>query len=108
MNRRRLILRVVGVVVICALLPFAVREIGFFRVGQVEITGTRYLEPADVLAGLALEPDRNVFDPLGPLRDRAEAIPGVVDAEVTRRLPGTIRVRVTERTAVARTAQSSV
>jgi cell division septal protein FtsQ len=97
----------VGITTIIALAPFAVREIGFFRVRQVEIAGTRYLEPAYVLARLGVEADRNVFDPLGSLRDRAVEIPGVVDAEVTRRLPGTVRVRVTERVAVAFTQGDS-
>ena len=101
MNRRRVVVVVVGLVVICALMPFAVREIGFFRVRQVEITGARYLEPAYILAQLAVETDRNVFDPLKGLRERALAIPGVTQAEVTRRLPGTLRIRVTERPAVA-------
>jgi cell division septal protein FtsQ len=91
----------VGITTIVALLTFAVREIGFFRLRQVEITGPRYLEPAFVLDRLGVERDRNIFDPLGSLRERARAIPGVVEAEVSRRLPGTVRVRVTERAAVA-------
>jgi cell division protein FtsQ len=90
-----------GVVVICALLPFAVREVAFFRVRQVEITGATYLEPTYILQRAALEPDRNVFDPLTGLRDRVLAIPGIARAEVIRKLPGTIRIRVTERPAVA-------
>ena len=101
MSRRRVAFIVAGIVVICALMPFAVREIGFFRVRQVEITGAQYLEPAYILGRIGVEADRNVFDPLKGLRERALAIPGVTQAEVTRRLPGTLRIRVTERPAVA-------
>jgi cell division protein FtsQ len=48
-----------------------------------------------------LERDQNLFDPLGPVEARAEALAGVVSARIDRRLPGTLRVTIVERQAIA-------
>lgn len=68
---------------------------------QVELVGLRYLAPEQVLATLRLAPDRHLFDPVGEIERRAEAIPGVERVSVTRRLPGTLRLTFVERVPVA-------
>ncbi len=83
------------------LVPVGLRHVGFFRLRQVELVGLHYLAPQEVLERLALEADRNVFDPLGEVVSRAEAIPGVLDVRAARRLPGTLRISVTEEAPVA-------
>jgi cell division protein FtsQ len=45
----------------------------------------------------------SIFDDLGPLERRVVRMEGVLEAKVSRRLPGTLRVRVREREAVALT-----
>jgi cell division septal protein FtsQ len=86
---------------VVVLAPLGLREVSFFRVRQVELLGVRYLAPESVLVALTLEPDRNLFDALRPVERRAESIPGVVRARAQRRLPGTLRLIVEEREAVA-------
>jgi cell division protein FtsQ len=79
----------------------ALRHMGFFRVRRVELVGTRYLSPEPLVRGLGLRPDQNLFDDAGEIARRAEQVAGVVSARVERRLPGTLRVVVTERVPLA-------
>jgi cell division protein FtsQ len=81
--------------------PRALARLAFFRVRKVEILGVRYADPAELLARLHVDTSRSVWDPLPPLADRVAAHPGVAHVEVTRKLPGTIVVDVTERRPVA-------
>jgi hypothetical protein len=81
--------------------PVTLRHVGFFRVRQVELAGLRYLSPDSVLAALALKPDQNVFDDANAIERRAEALGGVVRAQVERKLPGTLKVSILERVPVA-------
>lgn len=77
------------------------RQMDFFRVRQVELEGLRYLSPNRVIAVLELGPRASLFDPLGPVEARLESIPGVVSARVERVLPGTLRIAIIERPAIA-------
>ncbi len=77
------------------------RQLDFFRVRQVELLGVRYLSPDVVLAGLELDSILNVFDDLDAAEERARSLFAVADARMERRLPGTVRVIVTERVPVA-------
>jgi hypothetical protein len=70
-----------------------VRSLGFFEVRRVELVGGRYLGPAAVAT--------SIFDDLGPLEKKARAIPGVLEASISRRIPGAIRVTVREAEPVA-------
>src|ERR1043166_2835017 len=78
-----------------------VRTLAFFRVRRVELAGARYLTAAGVARALAIAPGRSIFDGTDSLRKRARGMLGVVEARVTRRLPGTIRVTVREAEPVA-------
>jgi cell division protein FtsQ len=86
-----------------ALLPTALRKISFFDVRRLELVGARYLTPDEVARAGALPAGASLFDDLGPLERRILRMEGVLEAEVSRRLPGTLRVRVREREAVALT-----
>ena len=87
--------------VLWAGLPHALRHVGFFRVRRVEFAGLRYGDPRELTRALGLAPGASIFDDLDPLAERIRAVPGVAEAEVGRRLPGTIRVTLREREAVA-------
>jgi cell division septal protein FtsQ len=76
--------------------PLALRPFSFFAVRKVELVGVRYLDPGAVVAALGMRRDASVWDRLGGLADRVRALPGVAEAEVTSRLPGTLRVRIRE------------
>jgi cell division septal protein FtsQ len=81
--------------------PALLRRMDFFRVRRIEISGARYLAPKAVTGALALGPNASVFDPAGPLERRLRRLGGVVEADVGRRLPGTLTVTVRETAPVA-------
>lgn len=81
--------------------PRMLRVLPFFRVRLVEVVGTHYLADTTVVARLHLRARSSVFDALAPVQAAARAIPGVVAATVTRRLPGTLRVTLREAQPVA-------
>ncbi len=83
------------------LAPLVLSQLRFFRVRQVEVTGLRYLSPAMVLERIKIEPDRNAFESMGEIEDRAEQVPGIMSARVVRRLPGTLRLELVEEPPVA-------
>jgi cell division protein FtsQ len=81
--------------------PWWVQELTYFHVRRVEITGTRFVPPADLLAALALDSSSSVWQRLGPLAARVEAHPQVLEATLRRKLPGTLVVAVRENLPVA-------
>jgi cell division protein FtsQ len=81
--------------------PSLLRRLDFFRVRRVEILGARYTAPGELLERLNVDTTRSVWDPLGPLEARVRTHTQIESVEVSRRLPGTLVVRVTERHPVA-------
>jgi cell division protein FtsQ len=81
--------------------PGTLRHLAFFRVRKVEILGTRYTAPGELLDRLKVDTSRSVWDPLAPLEARIRSHPQVESVTVSRRLPGTLVVQVTERHPVA-------
>ena len=81
--------------------PRALRRLDFFRVQKVEVVGTRYLAPPDVVRNMRVDTTASVWDDLRPLRERLRGHPQVDSVDVTRRLPGTLVVRLRERLPVA-------
>lgn len=74
--------------------PRVLRRFDFFAVRRVEVVGARFLAPETVVAALG-EP-ASVFDDLGRLGRRLGTLAGVRTSKVTRRLPGTLVVEVSE------------
>jgi cell division septal protein FtsQ len=85
--------------------PGFLQRLDYFRVRRVEIAGLQYLAPAKVIAALGLESNATVFDDLAAAGRRLASLPGVISAEVQRRLPGTLEIQVVEATPVALTAR---
>ena len=81
--------------------PPVLRRLDFFRVRRVEILGTRYTSPSELLERLRVDTTRSVWDPLEPLAARVRSHAQVESVTVARRLPGTLVVRVVERHPVA-------
>jgi cell division protein FtsQ len=96
-----------GAVLVVALMaspfwgPRLLATLDFFRVRKVEVLGLRYTPPAEVLARLRVDTTHSVWEPLEPLGARVAAHPQIERAVVTRKLPGTLVVDVTERRPVA-------
>jgi len=84
--------------------PPLLRRAAFFEVRRVEIVGTRYLPGETIVASMELRAGASVFDPTTPLEDRVFALIGVREVEISRRLPGTLRVRIRESDPVALSA----
>lgn len=77
------------------------RKISFFTIRRVELVGARYLDAGSVATALELGQKANLFDPKDQWVARVKALPGVIDASVGRRIPGTLRISVTETEPVA-------
>ncbi len=77
------------------------RKMAFFRVRTVEIRGTRYLQPNEILARLQIDTLTSLWDDLEPLRQRVRRHPQVSDVRIERRPPGTVVVIVQENLPVA-------
>jgi cell division septal protein FtsQ len=76
--------------------PPLLRRSSFFAVRRVEVVGVRYLAPTQVVAAMGLRVHASVWSSLPALEQRLGGLPGVATAKVSRRLPSTLRVAVTE------------
>jgi cell division protein FtsQ len=73
----------------------------FFRLRRVQVVGARYVRADSIVALLGVDTTRSIWDETNDLVARVRKHPQVSDAEITRRLPGTLVVTVTERVPVA-------
>lgn len=90
-----------GVTALAADLPRLLRRVEFFRVQRVEVVGTRYMAPHDVLALSGITSASNLFDDADAWRAALEAHPLVAAVRVERDLPSTVVLHVTEAEPVA-------
>lgn len=81
--------------------PPLLRRVPAFEVRQVEVSGTRLLAPQAVLASARVSGGQNVFDDPAGWERALAAHPAIRRAEVSRRLPGTLRIRIEEKHPVA-------
>jgi cell division protein FtsQ len=104
-HRLRLGLQVLAALLVGWLLwlgaPRVLHRLDFFRIRRVEIAGLQYLAPAKVLATLGLDARASAFDDLSAAERRLRALPGIVSAKVSRRLPGTLEIVLVEAVPVA-------
>jgi cell division protein FtsQ len=83
-------------------------ELALLHPEQVEITGTRYVQRANVLRVFTADRSHSVLRiPLDQRRRQLELIPWVERATVRRALPNKIEVEITERTPIAFLRQGS-
>lgn len=78
-----------------------VRSMAFFRVRTIEIRGTHYLQPTEIVERMHVDTLRSLWDDVGPLEARVRPHPQVSDVRITRRLPGTLVVTLRENLPVA-------
>ena len=81
--------------------PLLFRRMAFFHVRRIEIVGTRYLAPSDVLDRMHVDTTFSVWDATAPLEIRLASDPEIERAVNSRRLHGTLVEQITERTPVA-------
>lgn len=81
--------------------PLALRHVDGFRVGRIQVTGAEHLSSADVIAASGITSRSSVFDDFEPWRETLERHPLVLRARVSRRLPDTIVLAITESEPIA-------
>jgi cell division septal protein FtsQ len=106
-QRLRIGLQVLAALLVVWLLwlgaPRVLHRLDFFRIRRVEIAGLQYLAPAKVIEALALDSRASVFDDLSGPGRRVRSLPGIVSAQVRRRLPGALEIVLVEAIPVALT-----
>ncbi len=72
------------------------------KVESLTLSGRRHASREDILSAAAIEADTPIWT-VSParLRKRIEALPWIADAEVTRKLPDSIHIAITERSPAA-------
>jgi hypothetical protein len=81
--------------------PLGLREVSWFQVAEVEVSGARLLSPAALLGASGIAEGANLWDDSEPWVAALRSYPGISDASVHRRLPGTLRIRIREEPPVA-------
>jgi cell division septal protein FtsQ len=101
---------ILGGLLLLGLLGFAVpslaRDLSFFRVRRVEFAGLSALSPRRLLAEMHLADTISIFADLDRVADSLKAVPGVESVTIRRRIPGTLRIEISEATPVAVAAGS--
>jgi cell division protein FtsQ len=77
--------------------PPLLREVSWFAARRVEVSGTRLLAPHEALAASGVRIGASVWTDPAAWEAALRRHPAVADAEVTRRLPSTLRIRVEEK-----------
>lgn len=107
-RRRRIIGGILGGIALLAAALAALLFLPTFQIQQTEVTGTDYVETAEVDQVLSTAHGSSVLlAPTGDLETSLRSIPGVQDAEVQRDWPDGLRATITERTPVAEVSASS-
>lgn len=81
--------------------PRLLASLPAFRVATVEVVGTRYVPPTDVIRLAAVEPDASVWDDPTAWETRVEAHPLVLEARVRRDGSQVLEIQVIEDRPVA-------
>jgi cell division protein FtsQ len=99
------VIAVIVLLILLAPMPWLARRVAsrleFFHVRKIEVVGTRFLSPDTIAARLRVDTTRSVWDDTAPLEERALALPQVGSVSISRKLPGTLVVTVSEKIPVA-------
>ncbi len=91
--------------------PFALRagarRMAFFHARKVEIEGTRYIAPDQIIARMRIDTVASIWDDAGIWERRIGSHPEVRDVRISRRMPGTLVVHITEVPPVALVATAA-
>ncbi|MEP7324736.1 MAG: FtsQ-type POTRA domain-containing protein [Gemmatimonadota bacterium] len=102
---------ILGGLLLLGLLGFVVpplaRGMSFFRIRRVEFAGLSALSPTRLLREIHLGDTVSIFANLDQVADSLRTVPGIEDVKLRRRIPGTLRVEITEAIPVAVAAGAS-
>lgn len=79
----------------------AATKMEYFHLRHVTVEGTRYLAPERVMEVLALDTMRSVLDETGTLTEKLTRLSQVSEVRISRRLPGTLVISISENLPVA-------
>ena len=79
----------------------SLRKLTYFHVRKLDIRGTTYLQPEDVVARLRVDTLRSIVDDIGPLEARLRSHPQIAEVRISRRFPGTLVINISENMPVA-------
>jgi cell division protein FtsQ len=97
-SRKRKLLTVLVTLLVLAAATWGAFWSPLLSVRDVKLTGATHTTAEEVAAAAGLGPDDNLLLlSAGEVVEAARSLPWVADAEVERRLPGTVKVRVVER-----------
>ncbi len=94
LTRGVLIVAIVAVAVVLG--PTLLREVDAFGVDQVEVIGSRFVEPYTVVQAAGIGPGSNLFDDVSEWAAGVLALPLVADVRISRRLPSTVSIEIQE------------
>jgi len=72
------------------------RRMAFFHARKVEIDGTRYIAPDQIISRMKIDTAASIWDDAGVWERRIGSHPQVREVRISRRLPGTLVVHITE------------
>jgi cell division septal protein FtsQ len=81
--------------------PRVLAEMSFFRLRRVQVVGARYVRADSIVTLLGVDTTQSIWDETDELLARVRNHPQVSDVEISRRVPGTLVVTITERIPVA-------
>ena len=81
--------------------PYLGSRMEWLRIERVEITGTRLLDPREVLAASGIDGSQHLLDDSAPWKASLLAHPVIDNVRIRRRPPGTLKIEVTEKRPVA-------
>ena len=81
--------------------PRILKHLAYFHVRSVQVIGTHYLSPRDVVAAMRVDTNTSTWDDVKPYAARMRSLAMVQHADVERELPGMLVVHVTETIPVA-------
>jgi cell division protein FtsQ len=81
--------------------PLLLRRMNFFHVRRLEIVGTRYIASSEIVARASVDMTRSVWDAIAPIERRVKTHPGVQTVTISRKLPSTLVITITEYQPVA-------
>ena len=88
--------------------PSLLTRMATFDVVGTEVEGRRYLTHAQVVQIAGIPDSASVWDDFGPWVSRLQEHPLIMEASIERLLPGTLKIRVREREAVALVAMPTL
>ncbi|MCC6319223.1 MAG: FtsQ-type POTRA domain-containing protein [Gemmatimonadaceae bacterium] len=99
---RRLAAAAMALLLITVLtIPWWGRSLAFFRVRSVDVRGTRYTRPAELVARLRVDTLTSIWMPLDSLEARVERHPQVRSATLRRWLPNKLVMEIVENEPIA-------